>query len=204
MMTSERAPLPERLRTSLSGDALYPQGEDDDWANVAVEGGKSSHPLPVGCLYFQVDRLLEEVLNKLEALIKDQPLPDYSVPKVKFDDPYSKEVDFFLAWDKDDNGRAIRTGLTFEESEEFERLRETDFAFRVSDEGRQLGREDSERLRHLNKKHEEAQLLRERQARGGDRLTVTTRPAPLFTTERTAANEPGTPEGDRCEAENRD
>lgn len=140
--------------------ALFPQGDDEDWANVAVVAGKPSHPLPIACIYFQVDRLLEEVTDKLEALIEDKPLPDHSIPEVKVEDPYSKDVNFFLDWDKDDEGRDIRTGLTLEESLDLERLRKAWLDDRMTDGPRTLTRDDRSRLTFLSEKHERARLQR--------------------------------------------
>lgn len=133
--------------------ATFPQGDGEDWALVPVVDGKAAGPLPIGCIYFQVDRLLSEVQAKLKALIDDEPLPDYSVPEVKPEDPYSKEVNFFLAWDKDDQGRDIYTGLTFEESGAFARLRDANLS-------ENLSREEYEPLRQLRNKHEAARLKR--------------------------------------------
>lgn len=138
----------------------YPQS-DGDWARVPVTelSAETRRTLPVAYQVLEIDRLVIEMLEKLRALVAEEPIPDFSIPDIKPEpSPYSPENDFFLMWEKDAAGRDIRTGLTFEETEELLRY-EGSFVGgnHVDDKGRYL---------QLHGKHEQA-----RHKRIGDRLS---------------------------------
>jgi hypothetical protein len=65
----------------------YPMS-NGDWARVPVSADTVDRPkLPVACQVLEADRLITEVLAKLNALIADEPIPDFSIPDIKPDEP---------------------------------------------------------------------------------------------------------------------
>ncbi len=49
---------------------------DGDWANVPIWENEPKPTLPASYQLFEVDRLIDETLKKLRAVIADQPIPD--------------------------------------------------------------------------------------------------------------------------------
>ncbi len=136
------------------GFITYPLASGD-WARIAIYDGMQTLPkLPPAYQFVEVDRLIDEVLAKLEALIADQQVPDFSVQEPKVEpSPYSPENDFFRMWSKDSEGRNVRIGLTFEETEEL--MKYEDFATRDD-----RSAADRERYLALHGKHERARFQR--------------------------------------------
>lgn len=99
--------------------ATYP-GKNGDWAFTPLFQDQKEEPrLPLAVQILDVDRLIDETLAKLVAIVDDQPIPDFSVPDIKVEDPYSPETDFFGRWTKDSAGNQCLVGLTFEETTEY-------------------------------------------------------------------------------------
>jgi hypothetical protein len=130
--------------------AMWPQGEDD-WARVPIHEGMDELPpgLPPFMQVLHIDRLIDQVLAKLQALIEDKPLPNFDVT-IPAADP-----DFARRWTKDAQDRKTLVGLTFEETQEFENVRE-----KVNrDEGSVATmKRNRDRYLELHGKHEDARL----------------------------------------------
>ncbi|HUF57733.1 MAG TPA: hypothetical protein VMM55_14360 [Thermohalobaculum sp.] len=135
--------------------ALWP-GEGDDWAFTAIRGEDGpTGPIPVAFQLLDVDRLITETVAKLEAIVAGADVPSFKVEPPKPEpSPYSPENDFFAMWEKDEEGRLIRTGLTFEETRELIEYEE-DFENRHD-----RSFEDRDRIGELTRKHETARLAR--------------------------------------------
>jgi hypothetical protein len=124
--------------------ASYPQ-EDGDWARVEIRpGDPDPAPLPIAYQILEVDRIINETLAKLRALIAEQPVPSFKVPDIKAADPFSPENDFFKRWDADAQGRRVLVGLSFEETIEYH-------------DG---GSDSKDRFLELHDKHEQARFAR--------------------------------------------
>lgn len=96
----------------------YPMA-NGDWAAIPIYAETEEEPqLPVVVQVLDVDRLVAETRAQLEAIIEGKEVPDFAVPEIKPENPYSPASNFFRAWEKDDLGRWKRVGLTWEESEE--------------------------------------------------------------------------------------
>jgi len=136
--------------------ALYPNAAGDDWAFVIMSDQRQPEPLPVAFQVLCVDTLIDQTLAKLRALVADEPIPDLSF---KFPEPepspYSPENDFFRMWATDDEGRTVRTGLTFEETQELAALEAANMK-----PGHGRDREAGKRYLDLIGKHEAARLAR--------------------------------------------
>lgn len=134
------------------GFLTYPMS-NGDWARVPFHDGMTEKPnLPSAYQVVEVDRLIDEVMAKLNALVADQPIPDFSVPDIEPEpNPYSPENDFFLAWTKDDQGRNVLRGLSFEETETYQGY----FPKRLKNEDTS---EDGKIYLELHNKHEKARL----------------------------------------------
>lgn len=137
------------------GFITYPMS-NGDWARIAVYNGMKETPnLPTAYQIVEVDRLIDEVLAKLHALVDEVPLPVFTVAEPKPEpSPYSPENDFFRMWDKDEQGRTIRVGLNYEESQDLIQLEEAS----LSEERR--NRDDGARYLELHGRHERARLAR--------------------------------------------
>lgn len=144
--------------------ATYPM-KNGDWARVSLWEGMTEQPqLPPVIQVIEVDRIIDEVLAKLRAVEAGEPVPSFDVPEPEPEpNPYSPEGNAFGHWLKDEQGRNIRVGLTFEETEEFNRLEELDWADRTQrgDVRKMLiTDEQSNRLSELMRRHESARLQR--------------------------------------------
>lgn len=145
--------------------ATYPM-KNGDWAYVSLyaDGSGEETELPVAMQMLDVDRLIDETIAKLEAIIRKAAVPDFSVPDpVPEPSPFSPENDFFRMWDKDGEGRDVYVGLTYEQTQERERLKELWLADRSQGGSRQrilFTKEDGARLKELDRLHESAKLKR--------------------------------------------
>ena len=99
----------------------WPFADGSDWNRAAVYQGKpEALKTPVAVIAIEVDRLIDETLGKLKALIGDEPLPDFTVPDhTPEPDQSPPKNDFFMRWAKDASGRDVLIGLTFEETQEY-------------------------------------------------------------------------------------
>lgn len=137
------------------GFITYPMS-NGDWARIPIHADLLEPPeSPVAYQVVEVDRLIDQVIAKLRALIDDAPLPDFATAEPTIEpSPYSPENDFFRMWAKDDLGRNVRVGLTFEESQELAKLE----ALSLTEHGR--SRDDGERYLELHDRHELARFAR--------------------------------------------
>lgn len=137
--------------------ATYPNAAGDDWAFVTLSSENQDPPgLPLAVQLLAVDKLIDNTLAKLRALVADEPIPDlaFKFPELE-PSPYSPENDFFRMWATDGEGRTIRTGLTFEETQELGSLEEANMK-----PGAGRDREAGRRYLDLHDKHELARLKR--------------------------------------------
>lgn len=113
----------EALTTGLAQRAdmmmvTYPM-KNGDWAVVPVYGEQTEERLPVCVQLLDVDRLISETKDQLEAIVAGESIPDFTVPDIAPEpNPYSPRSNFFRNWEKDEKGRWKYVGLTWEESEE--------------------------------------------------------------------------------------
>jgi hypothetical protein len=134
--------------------ATWPMRDSEDWARVALHDALKEPPkLPSAVIIITVDQLIDQTIAKLEAVIAEQPIPDFSVPDpVPEPSPYSPENDFLRAWVKDEAGRDVRVGLSFNETQDYERLTN-------QDRGEQT-KQDRDLLFTLTERHETARMER--------------------------------------------
>lgn len=149
------------LQTNLNL-ITYPT-KSGDWAVVPIYNESTEEPkLPVAVQLLDVDRLISETLQQLEAIVNGQEIPDFGVPDIPPEpNPFAPASNYFRAWEKDDSGRWKYVGLTWEESEELLALT----GFRLNgDELEELERprlspEQSERREELRSRHEYARQI---------------------------------------------
>jgi len=144
------------------GMAFHPNKAGDDWAFVPIKDGQEASPLPIACQIIDVDRLIDETLAKLNAVINDEPIPNFDIPEPKFEDPYSPEHDFFGIWTKDDQGRDCLVGLNFEETTEYKELEVLWIKDMAQDDDNRkviISSEQEARYRSLKKRHRRAHAV---------------------------------------------
>lgn len=100
---------------SAAGGALilFPLGDGTDWQIIVAGAETSDGDVPAAFVVLNMDQLIKETLRKIEAVIADEPVPDFS-PKpqnTNSRDPFKYEEDGSLA------------GLTAEETAEYYKLR---------------------------------------------------------------------------------
>lgn len=133
----------------------YPNAAGDDWCFLAVSSEMAEQPpLPLAFQLLAVDTLIDQTLAKLRALVAEQPIPDFTFrPPEPEASPYSPQNDFFRMWAIDDEGRTVRTGLTFDETQELSTLEAANMV-----PGHGQDREASKRYLDLIQKHKTARL----------------------------------------------
>lgn len=116
--------------------------------------------VPEVSIYFQMDRLIDRVCHCLQLLLTDS-APGETAAGSK--STPQADRDFLRKWDLDEHGNKIRIGLTFEESEEYERLiardlfQRGDAAFPETNKKREAR---TDRYLELHEKHEVARMAR--------------------------------------------
>lgn len=122
-----------------------------DWCYVP-EDGEDSGRLGTGYIRLEFDRLIIETLENLLAILNDEPLPkrDLLQPPTA-DETKVQTDDFFGARDVDSEGRDVRTGLTYDETAELEKL---------ESHGKYVTRAQQLRLTELQAKHHNASRLK--------------------------------------------
>jgi len=146
--------------------AFYPAKDGEDWAIVAVRDDEPVAPLPIAVQLLDVDRLIDETLAKLNAIVDEQPIPSFEIPEVASTDPWAPENDFFHAWGLDDQGRRCLVGLTHEETGEYLNLQDLwikDRSQEPDSEGKmRVIISDAQEARRdvLSERHEDARLHR--------------------------------------------
>lgn len=99
--------------------AIFPTASGE-WALVTLWDVPEKLKLPVAVQMLDVDRLINETLARLQAVIDGRPLPSFEVPiEEPYPSPYSPENDFFMRWTRDEKGRQVLVGLTYEETIEY-------------------------------------------------------------------------------------
>lgn len=95
-----------------------------DWAVVPVYAEDEVEPkVPLAVQYLDVDRLIDQVLAQLRAIVAGEDIPDFTVPDIVPEpDPYGPIGNFFKAWTKDQDGNWLLVGLTYAETLEYMRL----------------------------------------------------------------------------------
>ncbi len=144
--------------------AFYPNATGDDCAFVPVFDGKPASALPVGYQFLDCDRLIDETVAKLTALINDEMLPNFSIPEIK---PFDIK-DIFEWQDKD---RKLLVGLSADETAEYFQLSDLYLAQRSqSEENWQelITPEQRERQESLDDRYRTAVLRRDFLRRDGE------------------------------------
>ena len=139
----------------------YP-GKNGDWAFKAVYKETVEEPrLPLAVLALDVDRLIDETLTQLMAIVNGEEIPDFSIPD------FVPEPNWFGpnggqgAWKKDEAGNWLLNGLTLDETREHMSLQ----GWRLIgdelkyDDAPRLHGEDLERAVFLANKHHSAALF---------------------------------------------
>lgn len=135
--------------------------KNGDWVRQPLHSAASDEPkLPLAFQLIAVDELIDQTLKKLDAVIADVEIPIFDVP-----DPvpelslHSPENDFFQAWTKDEQGRNVRIGLTYEETALYESYANRSLEERDGPPSK-ARREEFKLHQALSEKHEEARLSR--------------------------------------------
>ena len=102
----------------------YPMS-NGDWACVPLYPERKDPPKsPVAVHTLDVDRLIEEVIAQLRAIVADEEVPDFTVPDPDVaPDYYGPESNTLLAWEPSENGGWRFVGLTDEETTKLLRYR---------------------------------------------------------------------------------
>ena len=142
----------------------YPMKDADDWALIVMHEGKEEPRLPVAAQFLQADRLIDEVHAQLMAIIHGTDLPDFSVPDPAPEaNPYAPSGNAMRAWIKDDLGRWLYAGLTFDETQELLDLQGSRIEgdeLVTPNERKHLTSDERTRYLELYDRHETARLRR--------------------------------------------
>lgn len=147
------------IKTPHLALAFYPSSDGEDWAFVAIYDGEERSPLPTAFQILDVTKEVGQTLAKLQAIVEDKPLPDFSLPDPKLElNPYSPASNFFRAWEKSENGRWIYVGLSEGETDELLAMQGSEIQ---GDELVIIGEGSSgDRYLELHSKHERVRLQR--------------------------------------------
>lgn len=106
------APPPELML------AFYPSADGEDWAFVSINENTEAEALPTAFQMLDVNREVAQVMAKLQAIIDDQPLPEFVPPQPPKnpDNPFAPRSNFMKLWEKDASGAWRYVGLTLEET----------------------------------------------------------------------------------------
>lgn len=136
-----------------------------DWACVPIYGDEQDEPaLPVAVQMLQADRMIDETLAKLRAILADEPIPDFAIPPIEPEpSPWSPENDVLGRWAKEVDGSDVLVGLSRAETLEFERLKDLWLVDRSQTGKTQqvlISDDQNRRLRELEDRHRRAQMKR--------------------------------------------
>lgn len=94
---------------------------DNDWSLVPVyRDSPPDTPLPIAYQTLDVDRLIDETLAKLHAIVLESQVPDFAVPFPEVaPSPYSPENDQLRMWAKNDAGQPVLVGLDWKETQQY-------------------------------------------------------------------------------------
>lgn len=98
----------------------YPMA-NGDWASVPIYREMTKEPvLPVAVQVLDVDRLINQVLKQLLAIVAGEDIPDFSIADIEPEpNPYAPKANFFRAWVQDAEGHWLLVGLSREETQEY-------------------------------------------------------------------------------------
>jgi hypothetical protein len=136
----------------------YPM-PNGDWASIPIYREMTAEPnLPVAVQVLDVDRLIDQVLLQLQAIVAGDDIPDFTVPDIVPEPNWFGPNGGQRAWNKDDAGNWLLNGLTLEETREYMelhglRLEGDELAF---DDEPPLHGKDLERSVYLSSKHHSA------------------------------------------------
>ncbi|WP_309668302.1 hypothetical protein [Tabrizicola sp.] len=136
----------------------YPMS-NGDWASIPVYRETTEQPnLPVAVQLLDVDRMIDQVLAHLQAIVAGEDIPDFTVPDIVPEPNWFGPKGGQRAWKKDDAGNWLLNGLTLEETREYMDLHgwhlEGDEL--VTEDGPKLYGADLERSVYLADKHHSA------------------------------------------------
>lgn len=109
-----------------------------DWQRVPIHESQTEppHKLPLAYHIIEVDRLINETIEQLNAIAKDEEMPDFNVTPPPHVHPFgSPEDDPLKQWEKDEAGKDTLIGLTHVETNEIKNIG-ADFAAYDSEVGR--------------------------------------------------------------------
>jgi hypothetical protein len=147
--------LSTRRKVSI---VTYPMS-NGDWALVPIyEGVKDEPTLPVAVHVLDVDRLVHEVHQQLQAIVAGEDIPDFTIPDIPPEPNWFGPNGGQRAWKKDDAGFWLLKGLTLEETREYMALQgwRLDGDELVYDDAPHLFGDDLERSVFLANKHHSA------------------------------------------------
>lgn len=91
-----------------------------DWAVVPVYAEDEVEPkLPLAVQSLDVDRLIDQVLAQLRAIVAGEDIPDFSVPDIEPEPNWFGPNGGQRAWKKDEAGNWLLNGLTLDETREY-------------------------------------------------------------------------------------
>jgi hypothetical protein len=133
--------------------------KNGDWAFEAIYRETDKEPtLPLAVMALDVDRLIDETLTQLLAIVNNEAIPDFSFPDPEIEpSPYSPKSNFFRSWEKSPSGRWVYVGLTEEETDEMLEIKGCEIQgddLVIVGEGRRGG----QRFLDLTDKHERVRL----------------------------------------------
>ncbi len=100
----------------------YPMS-NGDWALIPIYKEMAHEPkLPLAVHVLDVDRLIDQVLVQLHAIVAGDDIPDFTVPDIPPEPNWYGPNGGQRAWKKDDAGNWILNGLTLEETREYMNL----------------------------------------------------------------------------------
>jgi len=137
----------------------YPMS-NGDWAAIPIYAEMMAPPkLPVSVQVLDVDRLINEVRQQLQAIVAGDEIPDFSVPDIAPEPNWFGPKGGSGDWVKDDLGNWLLVGLTHDETREYMDLQ----GWRL--EGDELVYDASPRL--YGERLERSVFLANKRARGG-------------------------------------
>lgn len=100
------------------GLAFYPAESGEDWAFVPIVNGIAVADLPTAYQVLDVTREITQTMTKLQAIIDEQPVPEYIPPQppTHHQNDFAPRSNFMKLWEKDEGGFWRYVGLTLDET----------------------------------------------------------------------------------------
>lgn len=140
---------------------------EDDWLYVPDTAPDGAMPQAVyAYLTIRIDRLIIMTLERLVLVLNGEAVPPKDIPQPPSSEQTQAEIEaFYGTHDVDEQGRRVRSGLSFEETAEFEELDAVEWAERAHDHDSGpftggLTGERAERHRALYVKHEHGRAMK--------------------------------------------